>query len=334
METTAPEDPVAGFVHWMGALLVAVTFSATAYLMISLSDLATPSGCTFSETDPVIRSLELSTSGKELPLTAQPLANKERDITTVAIRLTVDRLPRPNTSMFALIVNLYSPLGRKAQTRDTAVPIAKIVTTLLRTGKGIEMSFMERNEPHALFEEWLAEAQESEINDPNAMALATVDKSGMPDVRTVLLKGHDAQGFVFYTNFEGAKGQQVLATKKAAICFHWKTKRRQVRARGAVELVSDEEADAYFNSRHPQSRLGAWASDQSRPLADRQTLVDRLQHFEDKYGTEDIPRPLHWSGFRILPEAIEFWQDGEFRLHDRIVFTPKEGGWTSQRLYP
>ncbi len=196
------------------------------------------------------------------------------------------------------------------------------------------MSFMERTEPHALFEEWLAEAQESEINDPNAMALATVDAGGMPDVRTVLLKGHDERGFVFYTNFEGAKGQQVLATKKAALCFHWKTKRRQVRARGNIELVSDEEADAYYNSRHPQSRLGAWASDQSRPLKDRQTLVDKLAQFEAKYGTEDIPRPPHWSGFRILPDTIEFWQDGEFRLHDRVVFTPAGNGWTTQRLYP
>jgi pyridoxamine 5'-phosphate oxidase len=193
---------------------------------------------------------------------------------------------------------------------------------------------MERTEPHALFEEWLAEAEQSEINDPNAMALATVDADGMPDVRTVLLKGHDKRGFVFYTNFEGAKGQQVLATRKAALCFHWKTKRRQVRARGNIELVSDEEADAYYNSRHPQSRLGAWASDQSRPLKDRQTLVDKLAHFEEKYGTEDIPRPPHWSGFRILPDTIEFWQDGEFRLHDRVVFTPAGDGWTTQRLYP
>ena len=196
------------------------------------------------------------------------------------------------------------------------------------------MSFMERTEPHALFEEWLAEAEQSEINDPNAMALATVDADGMPDVRTVLLKGYDKRGFVFYTNFEGAKGQQVLATRKAALCFHWKTKRRQVRARGKIEFVSDEEADAYYNSRHPQSRLGAWASDQSRPLKDRQTLVDKLAHFEEKYGTEDIPRPPHWSGFRILPDTIEFWQDGEFRLHDRVVFTPTGNGWTTQRLYP
>jgi pyridoxamine 5'-phosphate oxidase len=193
---------------------------------------------------------------------------------------------------------------------------------------------MERTEPHALFEEWLAEAEQSEINDPNAMALATVDADGMPDVRTVLLKGYDKRGFVFYTNFEGAKGQQVLATRKAALCFHWKTKRRQVRARGKIEFVSDEEADAYYNSRHPQSRLGAWASDQSRPLKDRQTLVDKLAHFEEKYGTEDIPRPPHWSGFRILPDTIEFWQDGEFRLHDRVVFTPTGNGWTTQRLYP
>ncbi|MEM8749333.1 MAG: pyridoxamine 5'-phosphate oxidase [Pseudomonadota bacterium] len=196
------------------------------------------------------------------------------------------------------------------------------------------MDFTQRTDPHALFEEWLAEAVESELNDPNAVALATVDDTGMPNVRTVLLKGHDERGFVFYTNFEGTKGQEVLASGKAAMCFHWKTLRRQVRVRGEVEVVSDEEADAYYNSRHPQSRLGAWASDQSRPLKDRATLVARLEEVEARYGTENIPRPAHWSGFRILPQEIEFWKDGEFRLHDRAVFTHGENGWTPQRLYP
>ena len=200
------------------------------------------------------------------------------------------------------------------------------------------MLFTERKDPFTLFNEWLTEAEESEINDPNAVALASVDQNGMPNVRMVLLKGHDERGFVFYTNFEGVKGREVLASGKAAMGFHWKTLRRQIRVRGNTELVSDEEADAYFNSRHPQSRLGAWASDQSRPLKDRETLVNRLKEAEERYGTETIPRPPHWSGIRIVPQTIEFWQDGEFRLHDRIVFerTAASDGeeWTTQRLYP
>lgn len=196
------------------------------------------------------------------------------------------------------------------------------------------MSFTEEIDPHALFEKWLAEAVKTEPNDPNAVALATVDPDGMPNVRMVLLKGHDARGFVFYTNFEGTKGREILDSRKAAMGFHWKSQRRQVRIRGGVEIVSDEEADAYFNSRHPQSRLGAWASDQSRPLECRDHLVARLKHFEKKYGTKDIPRPPHWSGFRIIPDMIEFWQDGEYRLHDRIVFTPDGKGWKRRRLNP
>lgn len=196
------------------------------------------------------------------------------------------------------------------------------------------MHFTQRNDPDGLFDEWLEEAKASEINDATAVALATVDPDGMPDVRMVLLKGHDERGFVFYTNFESTKGQEILSSMKAAMGFHWKSLRRQVRVRGPVETVSNEEADAYFNSRHPQSRLGAWASDQSRPLENREELVSRLKAFEEKYGTENIPRPPHWSGFRIVPETIEFWADGEFRLHDRIVFTRKNGGWDRQRLNP
>ena len=196
------------------------------------------------------------------------------------------------------------------------------------------MNFTERTEPYALFDEWLKEAEASEPNDPNTLALASVDESGMPNVRMVLLKGVDERGFVFYTNFESAKGQEVLGAMKAAMCFHWKSLRRQVRVRGPVEIVTDEEADAYYNSRHPQSRLGAWASDQSRPLDGRQTLIDRVEEYREKYGEENIPRPPHWSGFRIKPDTIEFWQDGEFRLHDRIVFSPSGDGWDKVRLYP
>ena len=198
------------------------------------------------------------------------------------------------------------------------------------------MDFTQRTEPYALFEEWLTDAESSEPNDPNAVALASVDADGLPNVRMVLLKGLDERGFVFYTNFESAKGREVQGARKAAMCFHWKSLRRQVRVRGPVEVVSDEEADAYFNSRHPQSRRGAWASDQSRPLEDRQTLVNGLVECEEKYPDDDaIPRPPHWSGFRIKPVEIEFWQDGEFRLHDRVKFTPNgHGGWTGQRLYP
>ncbi len=200
------------------------------------------------------------------------------------------------------------------------------------------MDFTQRNDPLALFDEWLKEAEAREPNDPNAVSLATVDETGMPNVRIVLLKGHDDRGFVFYTNFESTKGKEALSSMKAAMGFHWKSLRRQVRIRGELERVSDAEADAYFNSRHPQSRLGAWASRQSRPLESRQELIDRLRQMEEKYGTENIPRPPHWSGLRIVPQSIEFWQDGEFRLHDRIIFskngTGQQPGWSKQRLNP
>ncbi|KTR05475.1 pyridoxamine 5'-phosphate oxidase [Aureimonas ureilytica] len=190
-------------------------------------------------------------------------------------------------------------------------------------------------DPFAAFHIWLGEAERSELNDPNAMALATVDADGLPDVRTVLLKGVDPGGFVFYTNFESRKGQELLGQPKAALCFHWKSLRRQVRVRGTVEIVSDEEADAYYRTRARISRLGAWASQQSRPLASRAELEQRVTEFDARFPGEDIPRPSHWSGFRVVPVQIEFWQDGAFRLHDSYRFVKDESGqWVATRLNP
>jgi pyridoxamine 5'-phosphate oxidase len=194
--------------------------------------------------------------------------------------------------------------------------------------------FTEAAEPFRLFAEWLDDAAKSEPNDPNGVALATVDEDGMPDVRMVLLKGFDEQGFVFYTNFESAKGREVLSSMKAAMCFHWKSLRRQVRVRGPVEIVSDAEADAYYASRPRGSRIGAWASKQSRPLESRFALEKAVAEFTARYAIGDIPRPPYWSGFRIVPQTIEFWHDRPFRLHDRVVFSRTEGGWEKARLYP
>ncbi|MGR6466534.1 pyridoxamine 5'-phosphate oxidase [Rhizobium sp. PAMB 3182] len=196
--------------------------------------------------------------------------------------------------------------------------------------------FTEAEHPVELFDSWLKDAQASEINDPNAVALATVDADGMPNVRMVLLKGFDTNGFVFYTNFESRKGQELLGQKKAAMCFHWKSLRRQVRIRGPVEVVTDAEADEYFASRPRGSRIGAWASKQSRPLEGRFALEKSVAEYTARYAIGDIPRPRYWSGFRIRPVSIEFWHDRKFRLHDRIEFareTP-EGGWTKTRMYP
>lgn len=194
--------------------------------------------------------------------------------------------------------------------------------------------FTTQAEPFALFAAWLEDATRSEPNDPNAVALATVDADGLPDVRMVLLKGFDQTGFVFYTNFESAKGRQILGSMKAAMCFHWKSLRRQVRVRGPVEVVSDAEADAYYATRPRGSRIGAWASRQSRPLESRFALEKAVAEYTARYPLGDIPRPAHWSGFRILPEQIEFWHDRPFRLHDRLQFRREGGGWTTTRLYP
>jgi pyridoxamine 5'-phosphate oxidase len=195
--------------------------------------------------------------------------------------------------------------------------------------------FTQAQEPFGLFAAWLDDATASEPNDPNAMSLATVDADGMPNVRMVLLKGFDADGFVFYTNFESAKGREILGSMKAALCFHWKSLRRQVRVRGPVETVTDAEADAYFASRPRGSRIGAWASKQSRPLESRLVLEKAVATFTARHAIGEIPRPEHWSGFRIRPVEMEFWHDRPFRLHDRLRFDRDEaGGWTTSRLYP
>jgi pyridoxamine 5'-phosphate oxidase len=196
--------------------------------------------------------------------------------------------------------------------------------------------FAERNDPFQLFAEWLADAGKSEPNDPNGMALATVDEEGMPNVRMVLLKDADERGFVFYTNYESQKGQEILGTRKAALCFHWKSLRRQVRVRGLVEQVSAAEADAYFASRAKQSQIGAWASQQSRPLEGRFALETAVAMYGAKYALGAVPRPPQWSGFRVRPLSIEFWHDRPFRLHDRVVFRrpDADSGWTKTRLYP
>ncbi len=193
-----------------------------------------------------------------------------------------------------------------------------------------------RDDPVATFEQWLGLATEKEINDPNAVALASVDGDGMPNVRMVLLKGVDEAGFVFYTNFESTKGIELLAHKKAAMCFHWKSIRRQVRIRGVIERVGDAQADAYYASRPRGSRIGAWASKQSRPLESRLALERAVARFSARYAVGDIPRPSYWSGLRLVPFSIEFWRNRAFRLHDRILFSrsARDGAWRSTRLYP
>jgi len=191
-------------------------------------------------------------------------------------------------------------------------------------------------DPFDLFEDWLAAAQGSEINDPHAMALATVDSDGMPDVRMVLLNARDRRGFCFFTNFQSQKGGQLLGNGKAAFVMHWKSLRRQIRVRGPVEQVSQAEADTYWDKRPRGSRIASSASAQSRPLASRDELATRVADLERASGEGEVPRPPHWSGFRVIPLSIEFWNDGAFRLHDRIRFTRTEAGddWLSTRLYP
>ncbi|HEY0736919.1 MAG TPA: pyridoxamine 5'-phosphate oxidase [Herpetosiphonaceae bacterium] len=194
----------------------------------------------------------------------------------------------------------------------------------------------ETSDPTALFREWYAEAEQSEPTDPNAMALATAGSNGIPDVRIVLLKGFDARGFVFYTNSESQKGMQLARSMNAAGALHWKSLGRQVRFHGPVELVSEAEADAYFDSRQRNSQIGAWASQQSRPLDRRETLQHVFEQAAARFGMDNIPRPPHWRGYRIRPLYLEFWIGRPFRLHDRLVFTRSnpDAVWAASRLYP
>ena len=195
-------------------------------------------------------------------------------------------------------------------------------------------AIFDRVEPIGLFVDWLADARAHEVNDPNAMTLSTVDADGWPDARLVLLKDVDARGFTFYSNRESAKGLELAANPVAALTFHWKSLRRQVRVRGRVEPVTPQEADAYFASRARESRIGAWASDQSRPLDDRATLEAAVVRETARFEGQDVPRPERWTGWRVVPRSVEFWRDRGFRLHDRLRFDREGDGWAKTRLWP
>ena len=200
---------------------------------------------------------------------------------------------------------------------------------------GLDKCFEEANNPIELFKKWFAKAEETEINDPNAVAVATVDDHNQPSVRMVLLKGLSDKGFVFYTNFNSKKGSELKENQKASMCFHWKSLRRQVRAMGKVEEVSAKEADIYFNSRPYKNRIGAWASSQSKILDQRETFIQKIKQFEKKFPDQkNVPRPPYWSGWRLLPEEIEFWLDGEGRIHERLNYRKKNGNWEKELLYP
>lgn len=210
----------------------------------------------------------------------------------------------------------------------------RLAGSALQPKRAFLTSFSMVTDPDALFDEWLAEARLSEPNDPEAMALATADPRGQPSVRMVLLKGHDQRGFTFYTNSRSRKGQELAVNAQAALLFHWKSLRRQVRVEGPVEAVGSEEADAYFASRARASQLGAWASDQSSPLESREKFETRYQEAADRFGNGEVPRPDHWWGYRVRAERLEFWNDRAHRLHERRLFVRTRGGWAESLLYP
>jgi pyridoxamine 5'-phosphate oxidase len=227
------------------------------------------------------------------------------------------------------------PGYRKTMSTPPLIPSSPSEDDYARTAAA-EPPLPEKADPFTLFAEWLAAAIAAEPNDPHAMTLASVDAAGLPDARMVLLKEVDPRGFAFYTNSESAKGLQLAATPAAALVFHWKSLRRQVRVRGTVEPVSEAEADAYFASRARVSQIGAWASDQSRPLPDRFALEKRVAEYGLKFGLSRPSRPPHWWGYRVVPTAIEFWRDRPFRLHERLLFARPDPskGWETTRLYP
>ena len=200
---------------------------------------------------------------------------------------------------------------------------------------GIDICFEDLGNPIELFKKWFNKAKETEINDPNAVAIATANKNNQPNVRMVLLKDLSDKGFVFYTNFNSKKGSELKENQKASMCFHWKSLRRQVRVLGIVEEVSQKEADDYFNSRPYKNRIGAWASTQSKILESRETFLNKIKEFETKFPNEsNVPRPPHWSGWRLMPKEIEFWLDGDGRIHERLNYKKNNGEWRKELLYP
>ena len=245
----------------------------------------------------------------------------------VKVGLTVTPLPSGAGSVYLDI--LTAPVIPPSPTREEYAE--QYAAALAANG---DETIFDRAEPIGLFVEWLADARATEPNDANAMALASVDAAGRPDARMVLLKDVDARGLTFYSNRESAKGEALAAHPAAALLFHWKTLRRQVRVRGAVEPVSEAEADAYFASRARESRIGAWASDQSRPLASRETLELAVERETVRFADGDVPRPERWTGWRVIPASVEFWRDRPFRLHDRLLFERAGADWTRTRLWP
>ena len=200
---------------------------------------------------------------------------------------------------------------------------------------GLDSIFEDLDNPIDLFKNWFKKAEETEVNDPNALALGTADQKNQPSVRMVLLKGLSNEGFVFYTNFNSKKGSDLKNNQQASMCFYWKSLRRQVRVIGKVQQVTDKEADEYYNSRPYKNRISAWASNQSKKLDSRDTFLKKISEFEKKYPDQDnVPRPPHWSGWRILPKEIEFWLDGEGRIHERLNYINNDSKWTKEILYP